>query len=140
MSRLLNHFDTAKGGVPWFMGIDCLGLATEGLRLSGFDAHECRAIESELTLWRKKFSPKSRLDLIGLKATVDRCRRLAEAYLRHDEPYDCAGSFKVESLGIALFSSINSADPSALVGLPLIALVTFLTRCGLSPLTPHDQI
>ncbi len=47
-------------------------------------------------------------------------RRLAEAYLRHDEPYDCAGSFKLEGAGFVLFDSVTSDDPSALIGLPMI--------------------
>jgi septum formation protein len=53
-------------------------------------------------------------------------------YLAIDEPLDCAGSFKVERLGIALFERIESVDPSALIGLPLIALCQLLRRCGLS--------
>ena len=48
--------------------------------------------------------------------------REIEAYLRADEPYDCAGAAKVESLGIALLSRMEGEDPTALVGLPLIAL------------------
>ncbi|MEM7080783.1 MAG: nucleoside triphosphate pyrophosphatase [Pseudomonadota bacterium] len=51
-----------------------------------------------------------------------------EAYVAADNPVDCAGSFKAERQGIRLFHSIRSADPSALVGLPLIALTTMLQR------------
>ncbi len=43
-------------------------------------------------------------------------------YINHDQPLDCAGSFKVESLGISLFEWIRSEDPTALIGLPLISL------------------
>ena len=46
----------------------------------------------------------------------------AARYLEADAPYDCAGSAKIESLGIALVESVESTDPSALIGLPLIAL------------------
>ena len=53
-----------------------------------------------------------------------------EAYLRRERPYDCAGSFKAESLGIVLFDAIESRDPTALVGLPLIWLAATLSRCG----------
>jgi septum formation protein len=53
-------------------------------------------------------------------------------YLAIDEPLDCAGSFKVERLGIALFERIESIDPTALVGLPLIALCRLLRQGGLS--------
>ena len=49
-----------------------------------------------------------------------------ESYLRADTPYDCAGSFKAESLGISLFESVKNSDPSALVGLPLIKLSQLL--------------
>ena len=44
-------------------------------------------------------------------------------YLRIEQPYDCAGSFKCEGLGIALFESLNGRDPNTLIGLPLIALI-----------------
>ncbi|NCT83569.1 MAG: septum formation protein Maf [Comamonadaceae bacterium] len=57
-----------------------------------------------------------------------------EAYLRADQPYDCAGSAKVESLGIALLEAVESDDPTALVGLPLIRTCTLLRRAGLEPL------
>lgn len=57
-----------------------------------------------------------------------------EAYLRADEPYDCAGSAKVESLGIALLDAVESDDPTALVGLPLIRTCALLRRAGVEPL------
>lgn len=44
-------------------------------------------------------------------------------YLKIEQPYDCAGSFKCEGLGIALFDSLNGRDPNTLIGLPLIALI-----------------
>ena len=53
-----------------------------------------------------------------------------ERYLRLERPYDCAGSAKAESLGIALLERIDSDDPTALIGLPLIALVSMLDRLG----------
>lgn len=57
-----------------------------------------------------------------------------EAYLRADTPYDCAGSAKVESLGVALLEAVESDDPTALVGLPLIRTCALLRRAGLDPL------
>ncbi len=57
-----------------------------------------------------------------------------ERYLRIDEPYDCAGSAKCESLGVALLDSIDSDDPTALVGLPLIRTCAMLRRAGFDPL------
>jgi septum formation protein len=54
-----------------------------------------------------------------------------ESYLRREQPYDCAGSVRSEALGIALFDRIESDDPSALVGLPLIRLAAMLREAGL---------
>jgi len=53
-----------------------------------------------------------------------------DAYLRIEQPYDCAGSAKNEGLGIALIDHIYSLDPTALTGLPLIALTGMLRRAG----------
>jgi septum formation protein len=57
-----------------------------------------------------------------------------ERYLEIDEPFDCAGSFKSEGLGVALFERIESTDPTALIGLPLIWLAATLRSAGLDPL------
>jgi len=57
-----------------------------------------------------------------------------ENYLLSETPYDCAGSFKMEGLGIALFSRLEGRDPNSLVGLPLIALTDMLRNWGLNPL------
>ena len=57
-----------------------------------------------------------------------------ERYLRLEEPYDCAGSAKCETLGIALLEAIHSDDPTALVGLPLIRTCQLLRAAGLDPL------
>lgn len=53
-------------------------------------------------------------------------------YVDAEKPLDCAGSFKAEGLGIALFKRIESSDPTALIGLPLIALARLLREAGLS--------
>ena len=53
-----------------------------------------------------------------------------ERYLHAEQPYDCAGSFKAEGLGISLFEAIESLDPTALVGLPLIGLASALRSIG----------
>jgi septum formation protein len=55
---------------------------------------------------------------------------LIERYLRRERPYDCAGSAKAEGLGIALIERIDSDDPTALIGLPLIALAGLLREHG----------
>lgn len=57
-------------------------------------------------------------------------RAQIEDYLRREQPYDCAGSAKVEGLGIALITRVESEDPTALIGLPLIALSELLVRAG----------
>lgn len=57
-----------------------------------------------------------------------------EHYLRTEQPYDCAGSAKCETLGIALLDGIDSDDPTALVGLPLIRTSRLLREAGINPL------
>lgn len=57
-----------------------------------------------------------------------------EFYLRTEEPYDCAGSAKCETLGITLLDAIDSDDPTALIGLPLIRTSQLLRAAGLNPL------
>jgi septum formation protein len=59
-----------------------------------------------------------------------------ERYLRLEEPYDCAGSAKSEGLGISLLQSLQTDDPTALVGLPLIATTELLRAAGLDVLAP----
>lgn len=56
------------------------------------------------------------------------------AYIEREQPLDCAGSFKSEGLGIALFERIATDDPSALVGLPMIALCRLLRAAGIAVL------
>jgi septum formation protein len=77
-------------------------------------------------------------DAVLVPVTV-RFRRLSEAeierYLRAEQPYDCAGSAKSETLGIALLEAIESNDPTALVGLPLIRTCQLLRAAGLDPLS-----
>ncbi len=57
---------------------------------------------------------------------------MIENYLHKEEPYNCAGSFKSEALGIALFERFEGSDPNSLFGLPLIQLVNFLENEGFS--------
>jgi MAF protein len=55
-------------------------------------------------------------------------------YLEREQPFGCAGSFKSEGLGIALFEEMEGADPTSLIGLPLIRLTALLRGAGLDPL------
>jgi phosphoglucan,water dikinase len=99
LSRVINHLNALKDKTPWLPALHLLALTIENLRLSGFDADECRAIEAELAAWRQGFDPKDRMHLIRLKATIDRCRRLAEVYCKK---ILSLFSDKVERLGRAL--------------------------------------
>jgi len=69
-----------------------------------------------------------------LDTTTVRFRTLDSAeiarYVDAEQPFDCAGSFKSEGLGIALFDAIHSQDPTALIGLPLIATARLLRESG----------
>lgn len=60
-----------------------------------------------------------------------------ETYLRLEQPYDCAGSAKCEALGITLLDAIESDDPTALIGLPLIVTSALLRQAGLDTLAVH---
>lgn len=60
--------------------------------------------------------------------------REIERYVALEQPYDCAGAFKAEGLGVALFEAIDSQDPTALIGLPLIWLCQALREAGADPL------
>jgi septum formation protein len=73
-----------------------------------------------------------------------RFRRLDDAeiefYLRTEQPYDCAGAAKCETLGIALLEAIESDDPTALIGLPLITTCALLRAAGLDPLHARPSL
>jgi septum formation protein len=71
---------------------------------------------------------------LHLDTTVVQFRELSAVeinrYVQKEQPFDCAGGFKVEGLGITLFEHIESVDPTALIGLPLIWLAAALRRAG----------
>lgn len=74
-------------------------------------------------------------DVVDVQSTF---RRLSgdeiEAYVQREPALDCAGGVKIEALGIALFASVQSDDPTALIGLPLIRLIDMLQTAGVRPL------
>jgi len=76
----------------------------------------------------------------ALAPVTVRFRELGDAeiehYLQAEQPYDCAGSAKVETLGIALLDAVESDDPTALIGLPLIRTAALLRAAGIDPLLP----
>ncbi|MDX1704943.1 Maf family protein [Pseudidiomarina sp.] len=57
-----------------------------------------------------------------------------EGYVRLEQPFNCAGSFKSEGLGISLFEGLEGDDPNSLIGLPLIKLLSLLRKWGINPL------
>lgn len=84
------------------------------------------------------FNSSEQRGLAGMDVTTVHFRPLhahqIEAYVDREQPFDCAGGFKSESLGIALFERIDGDDPNALVGLPLIRLVSLLEQFGVEVL------
>lgn len=82
--------------------------------------------------------PETGFERVALVPVTVRFRSLSdthiERYLRIEQPYDCAGSAKSEGLGIALLERIDSDDPTALVGLPLIRTCALLREAGFEPL------
>ena len=78
-------------------------------------------------------SDRARVDMVSFEVVF---RELAagqiERYLRREQPYNCAGSFKSEGLGISLFEALHGDDPNALIGLPLIRLVSWLNDAGIA--------
>lgn len=75
-------------------------------------------------------------DRVHIDHTVVMFRSLSmdeiDRYIEREQPLDCAGSFKCEGLGISLFERIDNEDPSALIGLPLIALSRLLREAGIA--------
>ena len=73
--------------------------------------------------------------LIDVRSTFRRLSdEVVERYLARERPYDCAGAVRSEGLGIALFDAIESDDPTALIGLPLIAVTQMLRQQGIDVL------
>jgi len=104
-------------------------------QLRALSGREAQFLTS-VCVWRAPDGPA----FTELTVTPVRFRDLDEdeimAYVAAETPYDCAGGFKSEGLGIALFDRIGGDDPTALIGLPLIALCRLLRRQGLDPLRP----
>lgn len=94
----------------------------------------CVIFHTALCLWdnRRPETPTIQIDNIQTFVTF---RNLPDAeldaYLRIEQPYDCAGSAKNEGLGIAILERIDSTDPTALTGLPMIALTSMLRHAGM---------
>ena len=102
-------------------------------RLSGHQARFHSAVAVHDTATGKRLGKVVTTDL----QFRDISPAMAANYVAMDKPLDCAGAFKVEAAGIALFTRVVSEDPSALIGLPMIALLDALAECGINPLLPQ---
>ena len=81
------------------------------------------------------FSERVQVDVVPFKVHFRQLTKTQiERYLQREQPYDCAGSFKSEGLGIALFERLEGDDPAALIGLPLIRLIRMLEHAGMAVL------
>ncbi|HVS75868.1 MAG TPA: Maf family protein [Steroidobacteraceae bacterium] len=105
------------------------------------DAARCRAQLTAASGSSARFhtgcaviGPQAGIRMVHIDTTTVFFRSLAdqeiERYVERERPFDCAGGFRVEGLGISLFESIESRDPTAIIGLPLIWLAGALRRAG----------
>lgn len=119
-------------------------VATTGNNILGKPGTHERAFEQLRNLSGKRVTFQTGLCLLNTEtdeAQVDvipfivKFRQLGgdqiERYLQQEQPYNCAGSFKSEGLGITLFEYMEGADPTALIGLPLIRLTSMLAQAGI---------
>ena len=117
----------------------------DGVKTLGKPMSHARAIEQLSALSGKQAHFHTAVCLLNSSTDVLRCATVTttvefralsptaiETYLRRDRPYDCTGSAKIEAFGIVLVKSVTSADPSALIGLPLIALQDLLATEGIA--------
>ena len=105
------------------------GAATRQLAsFSGRDVDFLTAVSVQCSRSRfsEQYTDTTRVSFRRLQ--IDEIKRYVEA----EKPFDCAGAFKAESLGIVLFERVTSEDPTALIGLPLIRTAAMLRRAGLS--------
>jgi septum formation protein len=107
------------------------------------DATRCRAQLTAASGSSARFhtacaviAPRAGIRMVHIDTTTVFFRSLSvqeiERYVERERPFDCAGGFRAEGLGISLFESIESRDPTALIGLPLIWLACALRRAGFS--------
>ncbi|MDR9433123.1 MAG: nucleoside triphosphate pyrophosphatase [Spiribacter sp.] len=98
----------------------------------------CAASGQPVTLWTAVavYDPATGRVRVAQVPTQVQFRRLAleaiQRYVNTEQPLDCAGAFKAEGLGITLFERVQSDDPNAILGLPLIALTRLLAQTGLT--------
>ncbi len=130
----------------WIIGSDQVACLPDGTLLAKPGTHE-QAISQLQRSSGQTVQFLTGLTLLepGTDRSQTHCERFAvqfrdltaeeiEGYLHKEQPYDCAGSFRMEGLGIALFKAMEGRDPNSLIGLPLIALNDMLRNWGLNPL------
>ena len=138
--------DAVAGRRPGALVIGADQLAVQGERVIGKPGDHAQALEQLLAVSGRSLrfltavcvlDPGEGQPLEHTDVTEVRFRRfdreLAEAYLRRDQPYDCAGSFRLEGSGVVLFESVSTRDPTALIGLPMIWLGGILRELGCLP-------
>jgi septum formation protein len=131
----------------WALGADQVAVCDGRVLGKPGDARNCReqlqassgqAVEFHTAAVLQRFEPRDARAHVDL--TVVRFRSLSPSeiarYVELDRPFDCAGGFRSEGLGIALFEAIEASDPAALIGLPLIWVAGALRAAGLDPLAP----
>src|SRR5437773_387577 len=132
LSEIINSFEADKAGSPWEPSLNTLLLTIANLELSFVDPEECRALGAELRAWRENFNPSDREQLLRLKATADRARRLAEGY---SDRIMALFPRRVEKLGRALGVAEHAiqvfceADIRGHIIFQLSKLVAFLLQC-----------
>ncbi len=139
------HREAVVIGSDQVADLDGLGLGKPGDHERAFA--QLRAMRGRTVVFQTAVAVVCRASGFADSALVPvavRMRELSDAeierYLRAEAPYDCAGSAKIETLGIALVESVASDDPTALIGLPLIRTCELLRRAGIDPLgAPENQ-
>ena len=145
LARAKAHAIALHHPTAWIIGSDQCAVLDN--TILGKPGHHARAVEQLKAASGKHVTFHTGLCLMQLKTGFERVinvpfsvhfRELSdqetEHYLQREQPYDCAGSFKSEGLGITLFKSMQGNDPTSLIGLPLIALCEMLREAGLNPL------
>ncbi len=134
----------------WVLGSDQVAVCAGRLHDKPGDARRCleqlrassgRAVEFHTAAVLLRGRPKLQREHVD--HTLVRFRPLAEdeivRYVESDRPFDCAGGFRSEGLGSTLLQSIETRDPAALVGLPLIWVAEALRAAGFEPLSPAQS-
>ena len=136
--------------VAWVLGSDQVADCEGRILEKPGDAHRCREQLAACSGRSVIFFTAAVLMRGALPAmdqhvdrTIVRFRALSSGeiarYVERDRPFDCAGGFRCEGLGIALFEAIDTSDPTALIGLPLIWTASALRQACLDPISANQS-